>query len=105
MTEREKLIEAMASAMYSAEFDGDYSTRGEELKILYREQATAALAAIEASGAVVVPVEATPAIHQAMAAAIRQEWKEGGLSDEQAIAGFAAMVAASPFAKGSTDDK
>jgi hypothetical protein len=56
MTEREKLIEAMASALYSAGFGAefDYARRGDPVKGRYRTQAAAALAAIEATGAVVV---------------------------------------------------
>lgn len=84
MTEREKLIEAMARAWMNrdgcgyegllcndARLDGQIDERGRPIKAAKDctcyEGATAALAAIEAAGAVIVPVEATDDLLMSMA--------------------------------------
>jgi hypothetical protein len=94
MTEREKLIEVMASALYSAGFGAefDYARRGDPVKGRYRTQAAAALAAIEAMGAVVVPVEATDAMRYAAFPEEGMEWQSPRCT-------YNDMIAASPYAK------
>jgi dihydrofolate reductase (trimethoprim resistance protein) len=61
MTDREKLIEAMARGMCKATRRNADNEVGDGMKVwqIYTDHATAALSAIEAMGAVVVPVEAT----------------------------------------------
>jgi len=110
MTNREKLIEAMARAMcetWGYVWDGDpddEQTAPETCcditpgKILYREAATAALAAIEASGAVVVPVKATGAMLESADDALCGV-AVGDLAHDIAGDTYAAMLAASPYAK------
>jgi hypothetical protein len=109
MTEREKLIEAMARAICRE--DGIRPTRlepgtafGVDGKLpngddgfftwrLYIGKATAALSAIEASGAVVVPVKATDEMAEA-------GWVR--LCDHTHLTAediYTVMLAASPFAK------
>jgi hypothetical protein len=100
MTEREKLIEAMARGMcehvypncdFAPEGSAWVSTWAREREV-FEEQATAALAAIEAMGAVVVPVEAT----ERMIDATNDEY---GWSADGIYGHYAAMLSASPYAK------
>ena len=102
MTDREALIEAMARAMALAD-DEDYM---EDYR-RYDKRATAALSAIEAMGAIVVPVEATAEMAKAALNAdldIYWAYSADGRPDDPRDV-YAAMIASSPFAKGSTDDK
>jgi hypothetical protein len=84
MTEREKLIEAMARAICD-----EWS---------YLWAATAALAAIEAMGAVVVPVEATGAMLESADDALCGV-AVGDLAHDIAGDTYAAMCRASPYSK------
>jgi hypothetical protein len=102
MTEREKMIEAMARGMcehvypncdFAPEGSAWVSTWAREREA-FEEQATAALAAIEAMGAVVVPVEPTDEMNWA-----------GGQAQSASIGSYgepgichAAMCKASPYA-------
>jgi len=111
MTEREKLVEAMARAMaeplgarvpYDVLPDNasqpklaDGSGLSQELLL---DGATAALAAIEASGAVVVPVKATGAMLESADDALCGV-AVGDLAHDIAGDTYAAMLAASPYAK------
>jgi hypothetical protein len=105
MTDRETLIEAMARAIcdeWGYLWDGDpdedsqvspennkgYDERPS--KLLFRTAATAALAAIEAMGAVAVPVEATADMYADI-------WLAAQL--QNANFQYRAMIAASPYAK------
>ena len=96
MTEREKLIEAMARAILAAELwpgSWDRANEPERGHVLYK--ATSTLAAIEASGAVVVPVEATEGMERAGGLALHR--CSGAFGSAGAC--YAAMLAAGPYAK------
>jgi hypothetical protein len=88
VTDREKLIEAMVKAI---------ADRSYPAHVEHRALATAALSAIEAMGAVVVPVLSTRDMNNAGAYV---EYHKGGHSDMI----YEAMLAASPFAKETTDE-
>jgi acyl-CoA synthetase (AMP-forming)/AMP-acid ligase II len=100
MTEREKLIEAMARALCARIYPSpDFKPEGstwpsawERSRCEFTYQATAALAAIEAMGAVVVPVEPT----DRMIDATNDEY---GWSADGIYGHYAAMLSASPYAK------
>jgi hypothetical protein len=100
---RTALIEAMARAMYEA----DEGPWGDALMKEMRRYATAALSAIEAMAAI-VPREATDAMDEACCDAMASglivdgDFVEfGGTSAQNA---WSAMLAASPFAKETTDE-
>jgi len=118
MTEREKLIEAMARAIcdeWGYLWDGDpdedsqvspENSKGYDerpSKLLFRTAATKALAAIERFGAVVVPVKATERMDElccdAMASGIivGSGYMEFGATSAQEA--WSAMLSASPYAK------
>jgi hypothetical protein len=106
MTDREKLIEAMARGMcehvypncdFAPEGSAWVSTWAREREA-FEEQATAALFAIEAMGAVVVPVEATERMERAGGLALHR--CSGAFGSAGAC--YAAMIEASPYAKGPT---
>ncbi len=109
MTDREKLIEAMARAMHDArppmDVEGkplDFEDPANCTSMNCTHDAAAALSAIEAMGAVVVPVEAT----DGMFFDPDDVCTNMGQSPWAAFCEiYTAMIAASPFAKGSTDDK
>jgi hypothetical protein len=108
MTDREKLIEAMARGMCACEGTSQCAAiclsrfassnqKGQcsDAVRVWGRKATAALAAIEAMGAVVVPVEATDEMNWA-----------GGQAQSASIGSYgepgichAAMCKASPYAK------
>jgi hypothetical protein len=97
MTEREKLIEAMARGMHDArpprDVEGkllDFDDPANSTSMNCTHDAAAALAAIEASGAVVVPVEVTADMQDAI-------WLAAQL--QNANLQYRAMLAASPYAK------
>jgi hypothetical protein len=103
MTDREKLIEAMARAMHDArppmDVEGkplDFEDPANCTSMNCTHDAAAALSAIEAMGATVVPVEAT------------EEMSEAGwvrLCDHTHLTAediYTVMIAASPFAKENT---
>jgi hypothetical protein len=96
MTEREKLIEAMAKAIHDADW-GDNAWLAASLMERYESElrATATLAAIEAMGAVVVPVEATEGMERAGGLALHK--CSGAFGSAGAC--YAAMLSASPYAK------
>jgi hypothetical protein len=111
MSDRKALIEARARAM-CAEDDGNWVARDfnetpsgedpEDMRAGYIQQATAALSAIEASGAVVVPREATESAIEA--AWDDFDWGPGGYFDAPKGSAspkevYAMLIAASPFAK------
>jgi hypothetical protein len=102
MTEREKLIEAMARGMHDARpprnVEGkllDFYDPANCTSMNCRHDATAALAAIEASGSVVVPVEATERMERAGGLALHR--CSGAFGSAGAC--YAAMIAAGPYAK------
>ena len=109
---REALIEAMARAIIVCRFGQcrvtdwkSEATRNANIREAL-EEATAALSAIEAMGAVVVPVEATDhMIGSAGVALFKSDLATAMDMRAGTVATYAAMIAASPFAKGSTDDK
>jgi hypothetical protein len=98
----------MARAL-CAEADGNWIARNynetpsgedpEDMRAGYRAQAAAVLSAIEAMGAVVVPVEATEGMSDA---GFVRLCDHTSLTPEDV---YTVMITASPFAKGSTDDK
>jgi hypothetical protein len=103
MTDREKLIEAMARGMCACEGTSQCAAiclsrfassnqKGQcsDAVRVWGRKATAALSAIEATGAVVVPVEATGAMQDAI-------WLAAQL--QNANFQYRAMIAASPYAK------
>jgi hypothetical protein len=98
MTDREKLTEAMARVIYD-DLEGPIADQDFTRQMRQWEQAqklaTAALAAIEASGAVVVPVEATEGMERAGGLALHR--CSGAFGSAGAC--YAAMIAASPYAK------
>jgi hypothetical protein len=117
MTDREKLIEAMARAMAEplgarVPYDAlpidasqpklaDGSGLSQELLI---DGATAALSAIEAMGATVVPVEVDDETAEGIWRAAYDEWAEFGAADKDAgHAAHRASIAASPYAKEPSD--
>jgi len=113
MTEREKLIEAMARAISDAQgfpanerfsighqkFPNETMANWEN----YTDEARAALAAIEAMGAVVVPVEATEGMDELCCDAMASGIIVGGGFVEFSVASaqnaWSAMCRASPYAK------
>jgi hypothetical protein len=105
MTDREKIIEAMARGMCSCEGTSQCAAiclsrfassnqKGQcsDAVRAWGRKATAALAAIEAMGAVVVPVEPT----DRMIDATNDEY---GWSADGIYGHYAAMLSASPYAK------
>ena len=113
MTDREKLIEAMARAMHDArppmDVEGkllDFDDPANCTSMNCTHDAAAALSAIEAMGATVVPVEIDDETAVGIWRAAYDEWAEFGSLDRDAgRAAHREIIAASPFAKGSTDDK
>lgn len=92
----DELIEAMARAIY--ERVNGYGCRAWQRidhKAAYRDQATAALAALEAAGCVVAPKE--PTLN--MVEAIQRESVDYPLSAAGARALVISALAAAPFAK------
>jgi hypothetical protein len=91
MTGREKLIEAMVKAI---------ADRSYPAHVEHRALAAAALSAIEAMGAVVVPVEIDDETADGIWRAAYDEWAEFGSLDKDAgRVALRAMLAASPYAK------
>jgi hypothetical protein len=105
MTEREALIEAMARGI--CRHKPNCRGNGFETHPFRAEaivEATAALSAIEAMGCVVVPVEATGR----MIEAVHVGMFETPFTGETMVmvgAGLDAALAASPYAKGSPDER
>lgn len=97
MTDRDKLIEAMARSMALAA--GAYE--GPELHWLgYEDDAQAALAAIEANGLVVVPREPTEAMLKAAAAAMspgKRPTNRFVSNSEKHRIRYTAMIGAAPL--------
>lgn len=108
---RAALIEAMARAMFDRAWGSPaWDRQDSDTKDRWREVATAALSAIEALGATVVPVEATREMCRAGVWALDKARERDGMLQEprpysahqkHAIR-FAAMAAKSPFAKETT---
>jgi uncharacterized protein YgbK (DUF1537 family) len=101
MTDRERLIEAMARVIYD-DLEGPVAnqdfTRQMRQWARSQELAHAALSAIEAMGCVVVPVEATDRMIEAAHVAMF-ETPFTGETMVMVGAGLDAALAASPFAK------
>jgi hypothetical protein len=91
MSDREKLVEAMALAVRQSRVGA--ITPPDEPTNYDTRLATAALAAIEAQGAVIVPVEATD-----------EMWDAGCAAHQACAPIYAAMLAANPYRKGKTDE-
>jgi hypothetical protein len=106
MTDCKALIEAMARGMCEHVYPNcDFAPEGSvwvstwaREREAFEEQATAALAAIEAMGAVVVPVEATEGMIEAAHVAMFETPFTGGTM-VMVGAGLDAALAASPYAK------
>lgn len=91
---RDELIEAMARAIYErVNGAGCRAWRLIDHKAAYRDQAAAALAAIEAAGCVVAPKE--PTVDQLHAA--QMAWLDDPRRQSSTI--YRAALAASPLAK------
>lgn len=88
MNTREDLIETMARAMHADVDGGGWDRENADLRDAWRRSATAALAAIEAAGARVVPVEMTEAMRNAALA----------LPPQVMTLSLRAAITASPFA-------
>jgi hypothetical protein len=98
MTDREKIIEAMAKAIAGAQGYSADNWRG------FFYTARAALSAIEGMGCVVVPREIDDGTAEAIWAGAYGEWAEFGASDKDGgRAAHRAAIAASPFAKETSD--
>jgi hypothetical protein len=101
MTDRKALIEAMARVIYD-DLEGPVANQDFTRQMRQWEQAqklaTAALAAIEAMGAVVVPVEPTDGMIEAAHVAMFETPFTGGTM-VMVGAGLDATLAASPYAK------
>lgn len=110
MSDREKLIEVMARAIYAQRphqyWDHSEQTRGwvyadyDEVDAGWRElatqQATAALAALEASGVRLVPVVSDATMDMAGDEVTRNAWRLATQADADTV--WTAMLAASPYA-------
>jgi hypothetical protein len=112
MSDREKLIEAMAQALFDGVlWQGAWEKANDVERGRARWDATAVLAAIETMGAVVVPAEPTDEMRRAGVWALDKARERDGLLQEprpyaaqqkHAIR-YAAMIAASPYKRSAAD--
>ena len=106
MSEREKIIETMISAMASSQAKDDEGTfeplldqinlSENAMRTVLRAAATDAIAALDAAGYAIVPREPTEAMLEAGSTArcYREDGGRDGLTDDNTVATWRAMIAA-----------